>query len=72
MAAAALSAFTVPAVRRVHSVRARHSRGSRHTVRRAAPDGEAASAPDDDTPEWAKDLAIDENGDLIDTKTGKA
>ena len=39
---------------------------------RAAPDGEAASDPDDDTPEWAKDLAIDENGDLIDTKTGKA
>ena len=73
MAAAALSAFTVPAVRRVHSVRARHARGSLRTVLRAVPDGDStASAPDDDTPEWAKDLAIDENGDLIDTKTGKA
>jgi hypothetical protein len=45
-------------------------------VRRASA-GEDGSQPgtssgDDDVPDWAKDLALDENGDLIDTKTGKA
>jgi hypothetical protein len=45
-------------------------------VRRASAgeDGtpETSSESGDDVPEWAKDLALDENGDLIDTKTGKA
>ena len=38
----------------------------------AGEDGQTSSEKDDDVPEWAKDLALDENGDLIDTKTGKA
>ncbi|MDC1215825.1 DUF493 domain-containing protein [bacterium] len=45
-------------------------------VRRAATGDESASTSsgdgDDDVPEWAQDLALDENGVLIDTKTGKA
>ena len=46
----------------------------RGEVRRASAgeDGQTSSEKDDDVPEWAKDLALDENGDLIDTKTGKA
>lgn len=44
-------------------------------IRRAATGGETGTSrglDGDDTPDWAKDLALDENGDLIDTKTGKA
>jgi len=63
--------FAVPA----HRLRRRPG-APRGEVRRASAgeDGtpETSSESGVDVPEWAKDLALDENGDLIDTKTGKA
>ena len=63
----------VPAHRLKRRLRLVAPRGE---VRRASAvdngEPETSSENDDDVPEWAKDLALDENGDLIDTKTGKA
>lgn len=59
-----------------HHLRRRPNAPRSEQVRRASVGEsgtpETSSENDDDVPEWAKDLALDENGDLIDTKTGKA
>ena len=55
---------------RANATRSARAYAARHRLARAR------AVPEEDadavTPDWAKDLVLDERGDLIDTKTGKA
>lgn len=73
------SASTAPRAALVRtSSRTRPSRRRDGAFRRRTPravpndDGLTPAFEGEDTPEWAKDLALDANGELVDTKTGKA